>query len=65
MAVPSSVRAVICSSNSTQAISAVVGGTRYIRLATVAAAPRWISRYSRDEPPSVRPSTDQAMAPIS
>ncbi len=65
MAVPSKVMAVICSSNSSQAISAVVGGTRYIRLATVAAAPRWISRYSSEEPPKVSPSTDQAMAPMS
>ena len=41
---PSTVPRVIGSPNSTQAISAVVGGTRYIRLATEAAAPRWISR---------------------
>jgi len=31
---------VIASSNNTQAISAVVGGTRYSRLVTAVAAPR-------------------------
>lgn len=53
------------SSNSHHASSAVHGGTRYIRLATRVAAPRWISRYSSELPPSVSTSTDQANAPIS
>ena len=39
-AMPSTVTQVIASPNKNQAISAVVGGTRYIRLVTVAAAPR-------------------------
>jgi hypothetical protein len=42
-AVPSKVTAVIGSSNNHQAIMAVHGGTKYIRLVTEAAAPRWIS----------------------
>jgi O-antigen biosynthesis protein WbqV len=39
---PAKVAAVMVSPNSTQAMSAVVGGTKYIRLVTEAAAPRWI-----------------------
>ena len=42
---------------------AVVGGTRYSRLVTAVAAPRWISRYSSELPPRVSTSTAQAMAP--
>ena len=45
--------AVSDSPNSSQAISAVQGGTRYSRLVTAVAAPRWISRYSSELPPSV------------
>ena len=51
--------------NSTQAMKAVVGGTRYSRLVTDVAAPRWINRYSSELPPSVNASTDQASAPSS
>ena len=40
MAMPITVVSVIGSSNSSHAITAVVGGTRYIRLVTEAAAPR-------------------------
>ena len=39
-AVPANVVAVMASPNSTQAIMAVVGGTKYIKLVTDAAAPR-------------------------
>ena len=53
------------SSNSSQASSEVHGGTRYIRLLTRVAAPRWIIMYSSELPPSVSTSTDQAIAPIS
>jgi hypothetical protein len=42
-AVPERVAQVMGSSNSSQAIMAVVGGTKYIRLVTEAAAPRWIN----------------------
>ena len=41
-AVPAIVAAVMVSPNNNQAIMAVVGGTKYIRLVTDAAAPRWI-----------------------
>lgn len=40
MAVPKTVTAVIGSANSSQAISAVQGGTRYSKLVTAVAAPR-------------------------
>src|SRR5690606_21143525 len=60
-AMPATISTVIGSPNSSQAISAVVGGTRYMRLVTLVAAPRWISRYSSELPPRVSPSTDQAM----
>ena len=43
---PSNVVGPSCSLNSSQAIKAVQGGTRYIRLVTWLAAPRWISRNS-------------------
>ena len=62
---PASVSAVSGSANNNQAITAVQGGTRYSKLVTAVAAPRWISRYSSELPPSVRASTDQAMAPAS
>jgi hypothetical protein len=42
-AVPSSVTSVIGSANSSHAITAVQGGTRYSRLVTAVAVPRWIS----------------------
>jgi DNA-binding transcriptional regulator LsrR (DeoR family) len=42
MAVPAKVMAVMLSPNKIQAITAVVGGTRYNKLVTAAAAPRWI-----------------------
>ena len=60
---PKTVTVVIGSPNKTHAIIAVVGGTRYIRLATEAAAPRWMSRNKKELPPIVKPRTDQAMAP--
>ena len=41
---PLSMMGVKASPNRAHAISAVHGGTRYIRLVTVVAAPRWISR---------------------
>ena len=44
ISVPAMVLAVMGSPNSSQAIRAVQGGTRYIRLVTDAAAPRWISK---------------------
>eukprot|EP01137_Pigoraptor_chileana_P013822 Opistho-2@67766 len=61
-AVPTSVTSMIGSSNSIQAISAVVGGTKYSKVVTDVAAPRWISRYSSELPPNVSASTDQAIA---
>src|SRR5665647_3158169 len=51
------------SENSTQAITAVVGGTRYKRLVTAVAAPRWISMYRSELAPRVSTSTDHAIAP--
>ena len=53
------------SPNSSDAKTAVHGGTRYIRLVTDVAAPRCISSYSNELPPSVNASTDPAIAPIS
>ena len=41
------------------------GGTRYSRLVTRVAAPRWISTSSSELPPSVSTSTDHAIAPMS
>lgn len=41
---PSSIETVKASPNKAQAITAVQGGTRYIRLVTDVAAPRWIRR---------------------
>jgi hypothetical protein len=43
-AVPAKVMAVMPSPNNSQAITAVVGGTKYNKLVTAAAAPRWINR---------------------
>jgi hypothetical protein len=40
---PANVTQVMGSLNKTQAITAVVGGTKYNKLVTAAAAPRWIS----------------------
>lgn len=41
---PNSIETVKASPNSAQAITAVHGGTRYMRLVTEVAAPRWINR---------------------
>jgi hypothetical protein len=46
-AMPATISTVIGSPNSTQAMTAVEGGTRYIRLVTLVAAPRWISRVQQ------------------
>src|SRR4051812_49010256 len=64
-AMPITMLHVKTSSNSSHASTAVHGGTMYIRLVTCVAAPRWISRYSSELPPSVNASTDQVIAPIS
>ena len=47
---PSIVNTVIGSPNSAHASTAATGGTRYSRLVTDVAAPRCISRYSKELP---------------
>ncbi len=61
--VPKMVMPVTASSKSNQAKKAVLGGTRYIKLVTAAAAPRWIIMYNKELAPKLKASTDQAKAP--
>ena len=63
-AIPRPIAHVMGSLNKNQAIKAVVGGVKYIKLVTAAAAPRSIIMYSKELAPKLKASTDQAKAPI-